>query len=150
MRSLRILSMILAALVPVIFILPMAAGANGFSSMVKIVHMRLYFENDRPKITVRERQPVFFAQVEIRFRGRGLLAGYWEVDGRLVARFAQHVFSTGSTATVYQRTPRPLPTFAPGSHRVRAVITRPGRSIPFPVAVYFVTGQMHREPWGGR
>ncbi len=150
MRRMRVRSMLPAAMAVVVFGVFSMALADGAGSPVRIVRMRLYFENGRPKITVRERQPAFFAQVEIRFRGRGLLAGYWEVDGRLVARFAQHVLSTGSATTVYQRTPRPLPTFAPGSHRVRAVITRPGRSIPFPVAVYFVTGQMHREPWGGR
>lgn len=150
MKRLRIRSIILAALVAVVFSRPPVAGARGAGNSVKIARIRLYFENGRPKITVKERQPGLFARAEIRFRGSGILAGYWEVDGRIIARFAQHVSSPGNATKIYQRTPRPLPTYAAGSHRVRMVITRPGQAIPFPVAVYFVTAEMYQEPWRER
>ncbi len=150
MKRIRILSVIAAALVSMIFSDLSTARTQGVSRTVKILRIRLYFENNRSKITVKKRQPKLFAQAEIHFKGNGILAGYWEADGRITSRFSQHVSSTGSTTTIYQRTSRPLLTQAPGSHRVRAVITRPGKSIPFPVALYFVTGHMYNEPWIGR
>ena len=51
----------------------MAAG-------LKIERMSIYFENDRPEITVKRNYPLR-AYVEIEYSGNGLLIGQWEVEG---------------------------------------------------------------------
>ena len=46
--------------------------------------MSIYFENDRPEITVKRNYPLR-AYAEIEYSGDGLLMGQWEVDGEFLA-----------------------------------------------------------------
>jgi hypothetical protein len=108
-----------------------------------IKRVELYFDNRRAEITVPKHFPHLTASADIRYTGSGILDGYWEVDGRLIARVNQ-LLLFGSSVTL--RTPElpAMPTFDPGSHIVRFVVTTPVSSLPVPALVYFVTSEEFR------
>jgi len=108
------------------------AGAN-----FRVERLHLYFDNMRGEITIKKNSPKLIAYADIRFTGSGLLEGFWEVDGRLLSHVKKHLFF-GRTVTIKAPEVPPLPTFDPGSHRLRFVPTRPDKPIPLPVAIYFV------------
>lgn len=103
-----------------------------------INRIELYFDNRRAEITVPKHFPNLKAFAEIRYTGSGVLEGYWEVDGRVISRVHQ-MLTFGSSVTL--RTPEipAMPTFDPGTHIVRFVITNRGSSLPVPALVYYVT-----------
>jgi len=68
------------------------------------------------------------------------LTGYWEVDGRILEYVNQHLVY-GKTVTLTTPDAPPLPTFSPGTHLVRFVITQPAADIPTPQAIYFITAR---------
>ncbi|MFZ3138070.1 MAG: hypothetical protein WA126_11850 [Thermodesulfovibrionales bacterium] len=110
----------------------LSAAAPAFS----INRIALYFENRRPDITVQRNEPVkVFA--DIKYTGSGLLQGYWEVDGRILSYVNQHLIS-GNTITLQAPQIPSIPTFDPGTHVVKFVITNPGKTVPMPSIVYFV------------
>ncbi|RQW84852.1 MAG: hypothetical protein EHM79_13100, partial [Geobacter sp.] len=90
-----------------------------------IKRIELYFDNRRAEITIPKHFPNLKAFVDIRYTGSGVLEGYWEVDGRVISRVHQ-MLTFGSSVTL--RTPEipAMPTFDPGSHIVRFVITNRG------------------------
>jgi len=112
---------------------------------LRVTRIKIYFNNGRPKITVKRNQRDLRLSADVRFEGTGLLEGFFEVDGRIIHRVQKHVIygrSAGfNTATFRTPVAKVLPTFAPGTHVARFVITRPARNIPFPRAVYFVTAE---------
>jgi hypothetical protein len=103
-----------------------------------ITRMRIYFPNNRPKITVKRNDRDLSAAVEIGFTGSGLLEGRWEVDGRLIHRELRQLVH-GRPVVVELPEALRLPTFAVGVHRVRFEVTRPEEALPPPEAIYFVT-----------
>lgn len=103
-----------------------------------IKRISLYFENDRAETTVKKNQPRLKAFADISYIGSGLLKGYWEVDGRVLAQVNQPLMS-GQRITFTTPEIPPLPTFETGTHTVRFVITSPAQGIPLPSLVYFVT-----------
>lgn len=103
---------------------------------LSINRIELYFENRRPDITVQRNQTIkVFA--DIKYSGSGLLQGYWEVDGRILSYVNQHVIS-GNTLTIQTPQIPLMPTFDPGTHVVKFVITSPAKTVPLPSIVYFV------------
>lgn len=110
----------------------LSAAAPAFS----INRIALYFDNRRPDITVQRNAPVrVFA--DIKYTGSGLLQGYWEVDGRILSHVTQHLIS-GNTITLQAPATPLIPTFDPGTHVVKFVITNPLKTVPMPAIVYFV------------
>jgi hypothetical protein len=110
----------------------LSAASPAFS----INRIALYFENRRPDITVQRNQPIrVFA--DIKYTGSGLFQGYWEVDGRILSYVNQHLIS-GNTLTLQAPATPLIPTFDPGTHVVKFVITNPAKTIPMPSIVYFV------------
>lgn len=110
----------------------LSAAAPAFS----INRIALYFDNRRPDITVQRNAPVrVFA--DIKYTGSGLLQGYWEVDGRILSHVTQHLIS-GNTITLQTPATPLIPTFDPGTHVVKFVITNPLKTVPMPAIVYFV------------
>ena len=105
-----------------------------------IDRVELKFENNRPEITINKNEPTPGLYAKINYRGSGYLKGYWEVDG--LPR--KHVFKSlrvGPDTTIeYPKIP-PLPTYTPGTHRVKFIITHPAMNITFPQAIYFVTNE---------
>ncbi len=114
--------------------------ATGATADFRITRLQLSFDNGRAETTVRRNQPGLKLMADIRFSGSGLLQGYWEVDGRILAQVNQHlVFGTSVTLSTPQAPA--LPTFVEGSHRVRLVITNPAIDFTLPEAIYFVTSE---------
>ena len=111
----------------------LTAGGASF----RMTGMRLYFENNRPRIVVARSSRDLSASVDINYTGTGLLKGYWEVDGRILQRVQKNI-RFGKTITLTTPNVPPLPTYSEGSHRIRFVITSPDQQIPFPVAFYNV------------
>ena len=109
----------------------------------RISRLQLYFENDRAEITIPkgQRPPKLYA--EIRYLGTGLLKGYWEVDGRPLANVFRHL-TYGRSITLQLPETAVLPTFEPGVHRVRFVITEPRFDAELPEAIYFVTAKTYQ------
>jgi len=110
-----------------------------------INRIELYFENRRAEITIPKNYKGLKAFVDIKFTGSGLLKGYWEVDGRILSYVNQHI-TYGKTVTLQTPEIPPLPTFEPGTHTVKFVITSPSVDIPLPTMLYFVTTQEVRAP----
>ena len=69
---------------------------------------------------------------------RDYFQGYWEVDGNILSNVNQTITS-GTAFTIESPAPPILPTFVPGSHSIRFVITNPSQNIPFPEISYYVT-----------
>ena len=105
-------------------------------SSFNIRRIVLYFDNRRPE-TVVERNGQVRAYADIGFVGSGLLQGHWEVDGRILSHVNQHLTFGGSTTLQTLAIP-PLPTFDPGTHVVRFIITNPVAGITPPSILYFV------------
>jgi subtilisin family serine protease len=104
-----------------------------------IKKIELYFENKKPEITVERNYPLK-AFADISFTGSGLLQGYWEVDGRVLSRINQH-FTYGRSGILQTPDVPSLPTFEPGVHIIRLVITKPEIQIALPSIAYFVASQ---------
>lgn len=113
---------------------------TGAASDFSITRLQLYFENQRAEITVKRNQTDLKTFADIRFSGSGLLTGYWEVDGRILENVNQHLVYGNSITLISPKVPS-LPTFSPGTHLVRFVITQPSENIPIPQALYFVTAE---------
>jgi hypothetical protein len=97
----------------------------------------VYFENGRPEVTIERGLKGLKAFAEISYSGTGLFEGYWEVDGRILSRVVQQLSFGGLYKLQTPDVPE-LPTFDPGSHRLRFVVTRPGPGLPSPYLIYFV------------
>lgn len=103
-----------------------------------IKRIEMYFENRRAETTIDRNYPDLKAFADIRFVGSGLLQGFWEVDGRVLSTVTRHLTFAGSITLQTPEIPA-LPTFDPGSHIIRFVITNPVTEIPLPSIIYFVT-----------
>jgi len=119
--------------VTVDFTITTEAGAD-----FDIKRIEMYFVNRRAEITIDRNYPDLKAFTDIRFVGSGLLQGFWEVDGRVLSTVNQHLTFAGSITLQTPEIPT-LPTFDPGSHVVRFVITSPVTELPLPSIIYFVT-----------
>jgi len=106
-----------------------------------IKRIELYFENNRPEITVDKDHQKLTAFAKVTFASSGLLEGYWEVDGRILSRVNMHL-TKGNTVLIKTPDALQLPTFGPGTHVVKLVITNPlAKALPTPMMLYFVTAQ---------
>ncbi len=107
------------------------------TSELQIRAISLYFDNGRPEATVEKGFRGLRAYADIGYAGSGLFEGHWEVDGRIVSRVFQHL-SFGGVFRLQTPDIPELPTFDPGTHRIRFVITRPVSLLSPPTMVYFV------------
>ncbi|MCK5099881.1 MAG: PKD domain-containing protein, partial [Desulfobacteraceae bacterium] len=115
-------------------------------SGLDISRIRLYFENNRPEITIKRNQkaPKLYAKID--YSGSGYFKGYWEIDGTRRGYVSKHLAKGPSVTLKYPDIP-PIPTYKYGTHNVRFVITNPAMSIDFPYGIYFVTsGEKQAEP----
>jgi hypothetical protein len=107
------------------------------ASDLTIKTMDLYFENRRPEVTIERGHRGLKAFADISYSGTGLFEGYWEVDGRVLSRVFEHL-SFGGVLRLQTPDVPEIPTFDPGSHRVRFVVTRPTQILNIPTLIYFV------------
>ena len=130
-----------------------------------ITDMRIYFENERPKFTVKRNRGKLMAFADLKVIGRGILEAHWLVDGRFHSRIIQHV-DAGKGRILTISTPDPdrigrryldaigskpmmftpalgsyLQTLDEGTHEVELRIIQPRMDIDFPKAIYFVKAE---------
>jgi hypothetical protein len=105
---------------------------------LNISAIRLYFENKRAEITVKRRQPGLKAYADINFTGKGMLRGYWQVDGRILSYVNKNLVYGKSLIVATPDMPA-LPTFSEGAHIVKFVVQQPEQGITLPKALYYVT-----------
>ncbi len=113
------------------------------SAALTVSNVRVFFENQRPEITVMRNQPLD-AYVEMKYAGSGLLSGTWVVDDRLLSKVNLHVVPA-KTAVIPVPVPPGVPTFDPGTHRLQFVITVPAGIKPVETT-YFVTAEEYPRP----
>lgn len=113
-------------------------GAAGGTFGIR--RIALHFENGRAETTVLKNTSGLKAYADIRYNGTGLLKGYWEVDGRLLTYVSQPL-SANQQITLTTPDIPPLPTFEPGTHTLRFVVTHPpaAQALALPALIYFVT-----------
>ncbi len=80
------------------------------------------------------------AHTDIYFNGSGFLQGYWEVDGRVIENISRHV-SFGAKVTLSTPDIPGIPTFEPGFHIVKFVVTSPQAPFELPQILYWVTAK---------
>lgn len=104
--------------------------------------VELYFDGDKKKTEaiINRNFKGLNAHTDIYFNGSGFLQGYWEVDGRVIENISRHV-SFGTKVTLPTPDIPGLPTFEPGFHIVRFVITSPQPPFELPQIVYWVTAK---------
>lgn len=104
--------------------------------------IELYFGGDKEKTEaiINRNFKGLNAHTDIYFNGSGFLQGYWEVDGRVIENISRHV-SFGTKVTLPTPDIPGLPTFEPGFHIVRFVITSPQPPFELPQIVYWVTAK---------
>lgn len=119
---------------------------TGAMAEFRITRMQLYFENKRGEITVPRNQPSLKAFVDINYTGSGLLKGYWEVDSRILSHVNQHLVF-GKSITLSSPDVPALPTFAPGTHIVRFIITSMLGELAMPEGIYFVSADEAGEAY---
>ncbi len=127
---------------PVIALLVLAGNhaSPAYSAPVlKIERVVLSFENGRPEATVNRNQAIN-AIAEIKSSGSGLLEGHWEVDGKMLAKASLHV-TAGQSVRLRSPASPPLPTFDPGAHVVRFVITKPAEPASASILYFVVPGE---------
>ncbi len=108
-----------------------------------ITRMELAFPDGRGELTVRRNDQGVRARATIATTGTGRLQGYWEVDGRPLIQVDRYVIY-GQTIVVDTPAVPPLPTFDPGYHILRFVVTSPALPFPTPTLVYNVTPEEGR------
>lgn len=110
-------------------------------AVFKITRLQLYFANHRAETVIEKNSAALKAYADISFEGTGLLQGFWEVDGRILAMVNHHIGSEGATVTVETPDLPAIPTFESGAHRLRLVVTMPALAATLPEAIYFVAGE---------
>ncbi len=110
-----------------------AAGGAEFN----VTGLRVYFDNNRDHLTVKQGQTALKAYADINYVGGGLLQGFWQVDGRLLGNVNKHL-SLGKMVTLMTPEEPELPAFSVGPHVVMFVLTKPEQDIVLPKAIYHV------------
>jgi hypothetical protein len=108
-----------------------------------ITRLELAFADHKSEAIVRRNEQGVRARATIATVGSGLLQGYWEVDGRALTQIDRQVIY-GQTVTIETPSVPQLPTFDPGTHLLRLVITSPAVAFPLPTLVYTVTPEEAR------
>ena len=103
--------------------------------------IELYFDNlQRKNETMVPRNfKGLRAYADIYYNGSGMLNGYWDVDGLIIERVNRFVPSGGKMTLATPDIPD-LPTFDPGYHIVKFIVTAPAASFEVPEIVYWVRG----------
>jgi hypothetical protein len=108
-----------------------------------ISRLELAFPDGKGQATVRRNEQGLRATATLTTVGSGLLQGFWEVDGRPLLPIERHV-TFGQVVTIETPAIPALPTFDPGTHLLRFVVTTPGVSFNLPTLVYTVTPEEGR------
>ncbi len=122
---------LVTAFIGMILAVPEQLAAAGLD----IQRLELSFADGRGQATT-PRNGKLRAHADLLYSGTGLLEGYWEADGRIIGRISRHLAGNG-TVTIPGPAAR-IPTFDPGTHQLRFVVTTPATSFSAPSLIYFV------------
>jgi hypothetical protein len=113
----------------------------GSVASFSLKRIELYFDNmqKRNEVMVQRNFKGLKAYADIYYNGSGFLNGYWEVDGLIIERVNRFV-PTGGKVTLATPSVPDLPTFDPGYHIVKFIVTNPETSFEVPEMVYWVKG----------
>jgi hypothetical protein len=111
------------------------------AGVFKVTRLQLYFANQRAETVIDKNDSGLKAYADITFEGTGLLQGFWEVDGRILASVNRHIGSDMAKLTLSTPDVPGIPTFESGAHRLRLVVTSPALASILPEAIYFVAGK---------
>ncbi|AEA34090.1 hypothetical protein [Hippea maritima] len=117
---------------------------NPAAMPLTINRVSLYFKNKKAEITIKKNKRLY-AFVDIYFSGSGLLKGYWEVDGHILAPRIFKYLTHGTKVTLKTPDTSQIDTFKIGTHFIRFVITSPEPSFEMPKAIYFVSDTPLKE-----
>jgi len=111
------------------------------AAVFSLKRIELYFDitQKRSEVMVERNYKGLRAYTDIYYNGTGILNGYWEIDGLIIERVSRLVPPGGKVTLVTPGVPD-LPTFAPGYHIVKFVVTHPVTSFEVPEMVYWVKG----------
>jgi len=125
-------------LVPVLMLICIDTGSAAVFSLKRI---ELYFDTTqkRNEVMVERNHKGLRAYTDIYYNGTGILNGYWEVDGLIIERVSRLIPPGGKVTLATPGVPD-LPTFDPGYHIVKFVVTHPVTSFEVPEMVYWVKG----------
>ncbi len=129
--SLRFFCLFVAIIGMILAVPAQRASAAGLD----IQRLELSFADGRAQATT-PRNGKLRAHADLLYSGAGLLEGYWEADGRIIGRISRHLAGNG-TVTIPGPAAR-IPTFDPGTHQLRFVVTAPAASFSAPSLIYFV------------
>ena len=111
------------------------------AGVFKVTRLQVYFANQRAETVVEKNSPSLKAYADLSIEGTGLLQGFWEVNGRVMANVTRHIATERSTITLETPDLPGIPTFESGPHRLRFVLTSPALTAILPEAIYFVAGR---------
>jgi hypothetical protein len=113
----------------------------GSVAAFSLKRIELFFDNMQKKneVMVPRSFKGLKAYADIYYNGSGFLNGYWEVDGLIIERVNRFVPAGGKVTLATPNVPD-LPTFDPGYHIVKFIVTNPETSFEVPEMVYWVKG----------
>jgi hypothetical protein len=116
----------------------LAAGSVEAFSLKRI---EIYFDitQKQNEVMVSRNYQGLKAYADIYYDGSGILNGYWQVDGLIIER-VNRVVPPGGKVTLATPSVPDLPTFDPGYHMVKFIVTNPAASFEVPEMVYWVKG----------
>ncbi len=102
-----------------------------------ITGISLYFDGGKKEITIPLNKPSIRAYARLRLQGKGVLKGYWEIDGVIVRNIAQHLSFVKSLVI---ESPQIIPkkSLRAGMHKVKFVVTRPEIRIGMPEISFLI------------
>jgi hypothetical protein len=115
--------------------------ASGSVEAFSLKRIELYFNitQKQNEVMVQRNHQGLKAYTDIYYNGSGILSGYWEVDGLIIERVSRVVPPSGKVTLATPSVPD-LPTFDPGYHIVKFIVTNPATSFEVPEMVYWVKG----------
>jgi hypothetical protein len=114
-----------------------ASSVEAFS----LKRIEIYFDitQKQNEVMVSRNYQGLKAYADIYYDGSGILNGYWQVDGLIIERVNRFVPPGGKVTLATPSVPD-LPTFNPGYHIVKFIVTNPVTSFEVPEMVYWVKG----------
>lgn len=104
--------------------------------------IELYFDGKKKssETIVNRNHKGLRAYADIYFNGSGFLKGYWEIDGRVIENISRYISFGAKTSLVTPDIPG-LPTFEPGFHIIKFVVTNPQPPFELPQILYWVAAK---------
>jgi hypothetical protein len=124
-----------------VLVLMLTFLAAGSVEALSLKRIEIYFDitQKQNEVMVSRNYQGLKAYADIYYDGSGIFNGYWQVDGLIIER-VNRVVPPGGKVTLGTPSVPDLPTFDPGYHIVKFIVTNPAASFEVPEMVYWVKG----------